>query len=892
MMAVMRTGPRVTRAYFIATMLLALAGSAAAQPAPTEASPRMLLRQDWAIQSAADVRESGDVLSTTAFKPKNWYPATLPSTVLSALVADRVYLDPYTGMNLRDISGTSYPISANFSNIAMPPDSPFRHSWWYRTAFQIPATYRGKTLSLKFDGINFRANVWVNGRQIATSDKMAGAWRIFEFDITAAAKPGETNALAVEVFPPQPHDLAITFVDWNPMPADKGMGIWRDVSIAATGPVAIRFPNVTTHLNLPSTDLAELTVSVELKNATGHAVEGTLKGTIQDRTFAQPVKLAANETRAVSFTPDKFAELKISNPRLWWPAQVGSQELYPLALEFDVKGHVSDTSSIQFGIRQVSGNLDEAGHVLFHINGQKILIRGAGYTFDMLLRSSPERQQAELNYVRDMNLNAIRFEGKLEDDHFLELADRMGILIMAGWCCCDHWEQWGSWDDEDVTIAAASLRDQIRRLQRHPSVFDWMYGSDNPPPPKIEKMYLQILEECGWPNPHQSSATQKPTEVTGPSGVKMLGPYDYVAPSYWYLDTSHGGAYGFNTETGPGPSPPPIETLRRFLPPEHLWPIDSWWDFHAGGGPFRNLDVFTEALNARYGESKSVEDYARKAQMMAYETHRAMFEAFGRNKYTSTGVIQWMLNNAWPSMIWHLYDWYLRPGGSYFGAKNACKPLHVQYSYDDHSIVVVNSYYKPFTGLKVSARVLNLDMEPKFTKEVTVDVGPDSSTRVLTLPDIEGLSSTYFVSLSLQAGDGSAPDRNLYWLSMKSETLDFPASTWYHTPTQSFADFSGLNNLKETDVTVAAQQQDGGAKITVTNTGQSIAFAVHLKLTRRRNPAMFGNVDNEVLPILWDDNYFALLPGETRTIAARYSGGAIAVQVDAWNVQPHTSALN
>ena len=865
-------------------------GSAAASDS------RMLLRDGWTIQSSDDVHERGEVLSTPAFKPRGWYRATLPSTVMSALVQNRVYPDPYFGMNLRSIAGTTYPIASNFSNIDMPPESPFRHPWWYRTDFKLPPEYRGKTLWLNFDGINFRANVWMNGRQVASSADMKGAWRLFNLDVTAVAKPAETNSLAVEIFPPTPNDLAITFVDWNPMPADKGMGIWRDVSITATGPVALRFPRVTTKLNLPAADAAQLTVSVEVQNAADRAVEGVLKGAIDSLAFEQPVKLGPKETRTVAFTPEHYAQLKIANPRLWWPAQVGAQELYPLTLQFETRGQVSDSAAIRFGIREVGGQLDDKGHLLFRMNGKTILIRGAGYTFDMLLRSTPERQEAELQYVRDMNLNAVRLEGKLEDDHFLELCDRYGILVMAGWCCCDHWEHWADWDDEDEAIAAASLRDQARRLERHPAVFDWMNGSDNPPPPKIEKIYLHVLQECGWPNPVQSSATARPTDVSGPTGVKMLGPYDYVAPSYWYLDTTHGGAYGFNTETGPGPAPPPIESLRRMLPDDHLWPPGSWWEYHSGGGPFRDVKVFTEALDARYGAPSSAEEYARKAQVMAYESHRAMFEAFGRNKYTSTGVIQWMLNNAWPSMIWHLYDWYLRPGGSYFGAKKACEPLHVQYSYDDRSIVVVNSYYKPFADLKLTANVYSFDMESKFSKTAQVSVDPDSSTRVFTLPDIDGLSSTYFVSLVLAQPDGSVASRNFYWLSTIRETLDWPKSTWYHTPTETFSDFKALNNLPPAQVSVTSQSRAEGTQgstiVTLTNTGRSLAFAVHLKL--RKPPAPMRTGDDEVLPILWQDNYIALLPGETRRIEATYSTrslgtGAPILEVDGWNLAARTS---
>jgi exo-1,4-beta-D-glucosaminidase len=294
-------------------------GQAAA--APGAGSFSMKLKQAWAIQSSADVRENGAAISAVGFDVSQWYPATVPSTVLSALVEQHVYPDPYTGMNLRSIPGTSYPtIFENFSELRMPPESPFRHSWWYRTEFTLPAEYKSKTLSLGFDGINYRANVWLNGRQIASADKMTGTWRLFEFDVTAAARPGELNALAVEVFPPQKSDLAITLVDWAPMPPDKEMGIWRNVHIYATGPAVLRFPAAFTKLNLPATDQAEITVRAEVKNLTDQPVEGVLKGKIETIEFSQAVKLAAHETQVVHFTPEGFAQLKVANPRLWWPA--------------------------------------------------------------------------------------------------------------------------------------------------------------------------------------------------------------------------------------------------------------------------------------------------------------------------------------------------------------------------------------------------------------------------------------------------------------------------------------------------------------------------------------------------------------------------------------------
>jgi exo-1,4-beta-D-glucosaminidase len=867
-------------------IMIVVLASVATTWSAVEPTSKLKLQEGWAIQSSAQVPEKGEVLSTTKFTPTNWYPATVPTTVVAALVANKVYPDPYFGKNLRSIPGTSYPIGQNFSNLPMPADSPFRVAWWYRTEFRLPAEYQGKNVWLHFGGINFRANIWLNGRQIAGSDKVAGAYRLYEFNITEDAKLGDTNVLAVEVFPPQANDLAINWVDWNPTPPDKDMGLWREVYISTSGPVALRYPHVITRLDMPSLKSANLTVTAELRNASAQAVQGTLKGKIGSLRFSQPVELAAQESKVVTFAPEKFPPLRIAQPRLWWPAKLGPQNLYDLEMEFEAGGKVSDRAAITFGIREVTTEKNEKGYLIFKINGQRILIRGAGWAPDMMLRASPVRQEAEIRYVEDMNLNTIRLEGKMEDDHFLEFCDRRGILVMAGWCCCDHWERWRNWKEEDYTISVESQKDQIRRLRSHPSVFTWLNGSDNPPPAKVEQAYIKVLNDYQWPNPYQSSATQKPAEFSGPTGVKMTGPYEYVAPSYWLTDTSRGGAFGYNTETGPGPAVPPVESLRKFIPADHLWPIDEYWDFHAGGGAFRNLKVFTEALNARYGNATGVEDYAKKAQVLAYEGQRAMFEAFGRNKYTSTGVIQWMLNNAWPSLIWHLYDYYLRPGGGYFGSKKACELLHVQYSYDDNSIVVVNSFYESFQGMKVTAQVYNLDLTEKFSKEATLDVTPDSSTRVFVIPEIQGLTTTYFVRLTLADSRGQPVSSNFYWLSTKPDVLNWEKSTWYYTPTKSFADLTALQNLPPVELKVASRTKhksdEDVAHVTVENPSPHLAFSVHLRLTK-------GHGGEELLPILWQDNYFPLMPGEKREITATYriedlQGTSPVVEVDGWNV--------
>jgi exo-1,4-beta-D-glucosaminidase len=856
-------------------------------PGKSTADSPVVLRDGWMLQSSAQITTEAGVLSTMRFQPSGWCPVTVPTTVVAALVKNKVYPDPMFGMNLRSLPGTTYRVGTNFSNTAMPADSPFAVPWWYRQEFVLPAGYKGRNIALHFDGINYRAEIWLNGTQIAASEAVAGAWRTYEFDISSLALPGKTNVLAVKVFPPSETDLAITFVDWMPQPPDKNMGLWRGVAIIASGPVTLRHPAVFSHLVAPSGSSAHLTVAALLHNGSAREVRGTLKGRIEKIEFAQEVTLGPGETRDVTFEPDHFPQLVFRAPRLWWPAQMGNPELYDLHLEFTANGAVSDRADTKFGIREVASELTAEKKRVFSVNGKKILVRGAGWAPDLLLRENSQRLDDELRYVRDMGLNTVRLEGKLETDEFFDLADRYGILIMAGWCCCDHWERWQKWTAQDHSIAEQSLRSQMYRLRRHPSLLMWLNGSDNPPPADVEKMYLEVERQCRWPNPVVSSATARPAALTGESGVKMTGPYEYVAPSYWLEDTKRGGAHGFNTETSPGPAVPPVESLREMLPAEHLWPIDEWWNFHAGGGSFKDIRVFTEALNARYGSAAGLQDFALKSQVMAYEGIRAMFEAYSRNKYAATGVIQWMLNNGWPSLIWHLYDYYLRPAGGYFGAKKALEALHPIYSYDDRSIWVISSQYRDATDLTLTAKIHNLDMKEKFSRQMTMNAAADGTVRAFVLPEIQGLSPVYFVVLRLQDAAGNLVGSNFYWLSIHPETLAWDKSNWYMTPTSSYADFTALQELPEVSLKLSNRSERSGANmithVTVENPDGSLAFFVRLKISRLSD-------HREILPVFWQDNYFSLLPGEKRQITATYrtqdqGAGGAALEVSGWNLR-------
>lgn len=823
----------------------------------------ILLHDNWAIQASATMKDKGNAISLPGYTAKGWYPTAMPSTVLATLVANKVYADPYYGNNYYELPGVR--------RWDIPEGNPFESAWWFRTEFDVPASYSGKHIWLKFHSINYRANLWVNGQEVADSLQIEGAYRLYAFDIARYAKAGQKNCIALEIFPPKTFDLTISWVDWNPTPPDRGMGIWYDVTLSSSGPVAIDHPFVKTKLNLPSTDKANLTVVAELKNAENVPIKGLLKGTIENISFVKEVTFNANETKEITFSFQEFPQLTVKKPRLWWPHTVGPQNLYDLNLTFEVNGKISDTRRTRFGIREISSwmnRYDSLPTKVFQINGKNIVIRGGGYVQDMMLRPSNERVDADLNYLKFMGLNAIRMEAPRGSDYLFERSDEEGILVMVGWCCGLAFESWDHWTPRTADIAEQSWHDQVTHLRSHPSVFTWLYGSDNFPPEDIERRYINILNQFDGTRPYSSSATEAPSKIEGFTGLKM-GPwpevYGYLPPNNWYTKLE------FNTECGPnGEQLPPIETIKRIMPEKELWPISSSWDLRLRK---HFAPLARKAIESRYGKPASIEEYCTKSQFLQLEATKAMFEAFAANKYKSSGVIFWMYNAAWPKFYWQLYDYYYMPNGAFYGAKKACEPLHIQYNYKEKGIQLVNSFYQDFKGLNVVAKVYDFNAKEIFSKKITTDIKADDS-KILFKPDLpKELTDIYFLKLSLTDKAGKEISSNFYWLSSKGDDN---------------ADFTSLAKLPVVDVIAkpgALSKENGKLKLVVefSNFSTSLVFGLNPKL-------LTASTKEPILPIFWQDNYFALLPGEKRTVVMQVDASIITekkvlFKLEGWNLK-------
>lgn len=834
------------------------------------------LENGWYIKSA-EANAAEEIVKEKKFNSKEWYPATVPGTVLAVLIENGEYEDPNFGRNLEKI-----------------PSEPFDDPWWYRKSFKIDDSNVNMYSRLIFEGINYSADIWLNGKKIASADSLSGAFRMFEINVSNVIR--KENLLLVKVYPPEPGDFTIGFVDWNPAPPDDNMGIWRSVKLRFSKSVSINKPFVRSRLNLKSLDEAWLSISADLTNHTDKKVAGQIKGKIENIVFSCPYKLNPFETKKVYLSSDKIEELHIRNPRIWWPNNLGKPNLYILRLKVIEGEDVSDVQTVRFGIREVSDYKNENGYRGYRINGKKVLIKGGGWVDDMLLREERRKIEAQIKYTKHINLNTIRLEGFWgASESLYDLADENGILIMPGWSCQWEWSDYlgkkvdkfgGIITPEEMNIVTDYLHDQVVWLRNHPSIFVWVLGSDMLPRPALEIRYYSLLSRIDPTRPTLASCTDVKSEISGHSGVKMNGPYDYVPPIYWYEDKEIGGAYGFNTETGPGPQPPPLESFKKMIPEENLWPKNDMWNYHCGRNKFDNIERYYEALNKRYGKSENLDEFLFKAQMANYEAMRGMYESFAVNRPNTTGIIQWMLNSAWAEMYWQLYDWYLMPSGAFYGARTAFEPLNIAYNYKNRSVYIVNEKLDSFEDLVAEVKVLTHKSEVKLDRKLSVSVAANKSKKIFSFSDEIRNNELYFIDLRLKDKTGSLISNNFYWLSSKEDVMDYNNSLWFVTPTKEFADFKLLNSLPTAEVQIISEfksyEDKMNAFVTLENTSDKLAFFIELKLIKE-------NSGEFVLPVFWEDNYVSLLPGETRKISCKFSsldlkGEKPVLQVQGWNL--------
>jgi exo-1,4-beta-D-glucosaminidase len=882
----------------------------------------------WKVLTSATATQSGAQISAPGFSTSGWLTVAndgggAPGTEIAALLQNGTCPNVFYSSNMKSCFGFMSKVGADtITQFSVP--------WWYRTDFTAPPS--GQSAKLVVNGVVGSADVWVNGTEVATSATVTGAYARNAFDITSLLRSG-TNSLAIEMHPNNPSTmLTLDNVDWTQIPPDNNTGIQFPVQLQTGGPLTVGNAHVdqSTAANLGS---SALTVKTDVTNSAGSSQTGTVSATIMPPgggspiTVSQSVTVAAGATQTVTFAPSSYAALTIGSPQIWWPYQLGAQPLYTLATSVAQGGSTLNSTSETFGIRTVTSYLTGAstaapsGVRAFKINSVPIEIRGGGWDPDLFLRYDPADTAKQIGLIKAMGLNTIRLEGHLMPADWYQQMDAAGILVNAGYQCCDFWENtsYSSAQQADYQLTAQSVGQVLRN---HPSVFSFQW-SDNNPTDTQETLALNGFAAADYPGPFISSAEYNSSSQLGASGEKE-GPYDWVPPNYWY-DTSHypksdstltnaGGSWGFDSEQSAGDTVPTLDSINRFMSPADqsaLWQTPSANQYHTNyegtghsGYSFGTLFNLDTAVTDRYGAWTSLSQYVEEAQVQNYEDTRAQFEAFldhsTNTSQPSTGTIYWQMNKGWPTLLWSLYNNDGDQAGAYFGAQEANTALHAIYTLDNGTVTLDNLTGTAKSGVTVEAKVYNTAgtvVSDKTSGSLTL-TSQQVMNKVLT-PTVPTTSNTvYFVELLVKQ-NGALVDRNVYWANTTPDATNWSKTTGNPQATMTtYANLKALQSLPQATVsataTTSAQPGPNGSDrlvtVTVTNKSTTPAVGFFLRADIRRGTASGTELsgDNELQSSIWNDNDVTLWPGESETLTASYSsadlqGATPVVSVSGWN---------
>jgi hypothetical protein len=809
----------------------------------------------WRVERDSLVHADGAALSQPGFQDAGWLIATVPGTVLSSYWNAGALPDPNFGQNQLAIS-----------------DSFFYADFWYRTEFQAPAASEGQRSFLSFDGVNWKAEVFLNGEKVG---RVEGGFMRGRFDVTGLIQPGKVNALAVRIEKnatpgsakqktierggqnggalgaDNPTYHASIGWDWIPTVRGREIGLWNDVYVSVTGPVTVDDPAVGTTLPLPDVSRADVRIEASLVNHQSNPVSGTLRGSFGEVKFEQAVEIGPDAKKAVVLDPSTHPALRLETPKLWWPNGYGDPSLYDVTLEFVTDGQVSDARAFKAGVRQFTYS-EDGGALRIWINGRRFVGRGGNWGFpETNLRYRRREYDIAVRLHRDLNFTMIRnWVGQTGDDEFYEACDKYGIVVWQ-----DFWlaNPFDGPDPDDDDLFLSNVRDTVLRIRNHPSLGLYCGRNEGDPPRTLERGIRSILAEL------HDDIHYIPHSASGP--VSGGGPYWAEAPKFYFEQRA---TPKLHSELGM-PNVVTWDSLQQMMPKSALWPQGLDWglhDFNLDGA--QRLSGFGKMLDESYGGADNAADWVKLAQFINYSGYRAMFEAQGKNRM---GMLLWMSHPAWPSFVWQTYDYYFDPTGGYFGSRKGSEPLHIQWNPSTDEVEVVNYSAGDLAGLAARAEVLNMDGSVQWKADAKVDSKEDSVVEAFKMKYPAGLTPVHFIRLTLARGDEMVSD-NFYWRGTEE------------------GNYKALQTLPKVPLEASTRSERQGDRFILTtdlhNAAKAPALMVRLGVVRARS-------GDRVLPALFSDNFVALMPGERRVIrtevdAADARGETPAISIDGFNV--------
>jgi Exo-beta-D-glucosaminidase Ig-fold domain/F5/8 type C domain/Glycosyl hydrolases family 2 len=833
---VLMTRPTSPNGYILSEMEVYGRGGPVAVAAPA-ATMGALAGGAWRVERGSVVGGDGAAISRVGFVDASWVIATVPGTVLTSFYNAGALPDPNFGENQLYIS-----------------DSYFCADFWYRTEFEAPTVAPGEIAWLDFDGINWKAQIFLNGEALGRID---GGFIRGRFDVTEKLLAGKKNALAVLIEKnatpgstkqktfenpsrnggalgaDNPTYHASIGWDWIPTIRGRNTGIWGDVSLTKTGAVTLDAPFVSAVLPLPDTSSADVSVEVGLVNHRANAVAGTLRvrfGTIE---VTQEVSVPGASTTVVTVDPSQHAALRLEHPELWWPTGYGEPHLYDVEILFETGGHeagdhtVLDKKSLKFGIRQMTSS-EAGGKLTLFVNGRRFICRGGNWGFgESMLRYRAREYDVAVRYHREMNFTMIRnWVGQIGDEAFYEACDRQGVMVWQDFWLANPWD--GPVPDDDA-LFMENARDFIKRIRNHASIGLYCGRNEGYPPKVLEKGLRKALAEL---HPGIQYIPSSADDV-----VSGHGPYHALEPvEYFRIADAK-----LHSEIGM-PNIPPIESVRLMMPERAMWPQGLEWGLHdfcllgaQGGKSFRSI------IDESYGGADNAEQWISLAQFVNFEGYRAMFES--QSKYRA-GLLLWMSHPCWPSFVWQTYDYFFEPTAAYFGCKLASEPLHIQWNLDAETIEVVNYSGGDRSGLSARVEILNMDGARVGDRTVMVDSKEDSVVTAFAMEYPKGLSAVHFLRLTLAQG-ATVVSANDYMRSVVE------------------GDYRAIRQLAKARVQATTTSHREGDVWRLTTELQN-GSAWPALMTRLK--AVRAESGDRILPAIYSGNYVTLMPGERRTL--------------------------
>jgi hypothetical protein len=855
---VLMTEAASTKKYVLSELEVFGKGGMVAKPkaSPAIANNRMyLIGGNWKIQRASEVLSTGESISQTGFVNNDWVVATVPGTALVSYWNAGALPDPNFGDNQLMIS-----------------ESFFNDDFWYRNEFEVPSDFTGERMFLNFDGINWKADVFVNGKK---TGRIEGAFIRGKFDVTDLIKPGQKNTIAVLIVKndnigvikeqtatsadknggilgaDNPTYHASIGWDWIPTIRGRDIGIWNDVFLNVSGAVTIEDPFVTTDLALPDTTAADITIEVTLRNHKTEAITGTLTGKYGDIKFEQEVSLEPAASKVVKLNPSTHPSLHIKNPKLWWPKGYGEPNLYDVELVFKTADGVSDKTTFKSGVREMA--FDETNQILnLYINGRRFIGRGGNWGFpESNLNYRGREYDVAVAYHADMNFTMIRnWVGQTGDDEFFEACDRHGIMVWQ-----DFWlaNPADGPDPYNPEMFMENAKDVVKRIRNHPSIAIYVGRNEGNPPEVLDTALRAMIAEI-HPGIHYISNSSMGVVSGG-------GPYRALPVRDYFL------LYGFNkfhSERGM-PNVMTYESLKQTLPESALWPQNSQWGMHDYClESAQSAASFNQMIEKGFGSAKSAKEFTELAQWVNYNGYRGMFE--GRSMFRQ-GLLLWMSHPAWPSMVWQTYDYYFEPTAAYFGCKKASEPIHIQWNPVFDEIEVVNYNAKDRVGLTARAQLLNMDGSVQWEKKTGLDCKEDSTVTCFKLEFPKSLSAVHFIKLTLKEGDETISE-NFYWRGLED------------------GNYQALRDLPVVKIESRTKVEKSGDNwmltTTLNNTSKQPALMVRIKVVGKKS-------GERILPVFYSDNYLSLMPGEKMIIIAKLKdedtrGEKPAIEISGFNL--------